>query len=99
MKLNRKRMVWIIVGVAAQALVVQLSVVVGIEYDQLKKNEKRLATFQLSERKSKTLVVYFSRSGNTELMAYQIAQLKHTITKSATEGGSGLCWTPGKRNQ
>lgn len=76
MKLNRKQMVWIIVGVAALALVIQLSVVVGIEYYQLRKNEKRLAAFQLSGQKSKTLVVFFSRSGNTELMAYQIAQLK-----------------------
>lgn len=58
------------------AVFVQLSVVLCVDYYQRKQNAKRLANFQLSGQESNTLVVYYSRSGNTELMAYQIATLK-----------------------
>ena len=51
MKINRKRMVWIIVGLAALAVSIQLSVVIGIEYVQLKNNATRLAAYRPSEKK------------------------------------------------
>lgn len=76
MKVKLKKMIWIIAGIIAIATLIQISFVIGIEYCQYNKNEKRLSSFNLNQQRSKTLVIYFSRSGNTELMAYQIAELK-----------------------
>ncbi len=70
-------MIWIVLAIAALVLVVQISSVIGIEYYQLHKNLKLLNSFNINQQNSKTLVAYFSRSGNTELMAYQIAELKN----------------------
>jgi flavodoxin len=69
-------MAWIILGIAALAGGIQITSVVAIEYYQLRKNAKQLESFAIGQQPSNTLVVYFSRSGNTELMAYKIAELK-----------------------
>ena len=69
-------MAWIIVGIAALVVVIQISIVVGIEHYRLKKNAKLVDSFKVSQQHVKTLAVYFSRSGNTKLMAYQIAEIK-----------------------
>ena len=68
-------MVLYMIGIAVLAVVVFLSVIIGIERHQAVENAKLLDTFNLSEQPSRTLVAYFSRSGNTELMAYRIAEL------------------------
>ena len=70
---------WIILLVIVLAIVIQISSVIGIEYYQYKKNEKQLLSFKMAAPARRTLVVYFSRSGNTELMAYQIAELTNAI--------------------
>jgi flavodoxin len=72
-----KKMIWIVVGIAGMAVVIQISSVIGVEYYQLRKNSKLLDSFKINRQNSKTLVVYFSRSGNTELMAYKIAEIKN----------------------
>ena len=63
-------------AIAALVVLIQISSVIGIEYYQLKKNVKLLGSFRINQKNSKVLVAYFSRSGNTELMAYKIAELK-----------------------
>lgn len=65
-----------IVGLGALAVIIYVSAVVGIDNYQFKKNAKLVASFKLDQQNAKTLVVYFSRSGNTELMAYKIAEIK-----------------------
>jgi flavodoxin len=72
-----KKMIWIVAGIAGLAVGIQISSVIGIEYYQLRKNAKLLDSFKINRQNSKTLVVYFSRSGNTELMAYKIAEIKN----------------------
>lgn len=69
-------MMWYVLAAIALLGVIQISVVIVIEYSQAKKNAKRLKMFDIREEKTKSLVVYFSRSGNTELMAYKIAEIK-----------------------
>jgi len=76
MKLSFKTMLWIILALVVLLGVVQISIVIGIEYSQQSRNAKWLETFNLEEGNAKKLVVYFSRSGNTELMAYKIAEIK-----------------------
>jgi hypothetical protein len=81
-KLNIKKVAWIILVVVVLMAFIQISVVIGIEYSQHKSNAKRLEQFDIKKENSKTLVVYFSRSGNTELMAYQIAEIKKANIKN-----------------
>lgn len=67
-------MVWIVLGAAVLA-VAYVSAVVGIDNYQFEKNKKLVASFKLGQPNGKTLVIYFSRSGNTELMALKIAEV------------------------
>jgi flavodoxin len=76
MNSKRKRVIWIIVGVAVLGVIGYISVVVGIDTYQFNRNATLLDSFRIQPA-GRTLVVYFSRSGNTELMAYQIAEMKH----------------------
>ena len=75
MRVRTKRMVWLVLGITAVAVVAYVSAVVGIDTYQFRKNKKLAASFKLGQPHRKTLVVYFSRSGNTELMAYKIAEV------------------------
>ena len=68
-------MLWIMLGILGLAIVIQTSTVLGIEYTQAKKSLKHLSGFNINPKTSKTLIAYFSRSGNTELMAYKIAEI------------------------
>jgi len=52
------------------------SIVVLIEYSQYRRNAKLVSSLKQDEQSSKTIVIYFSRSGNTEIMAYTIAKIK-----------------------
>lgn len=77
MKLKLKKMVGIILGIIALLVILQTIAVIAIEYYQLRKNKMLLDSFTINQGYSKSLVFYFSRSGNTELMAYTIAELKN----------------------
>jgi flavodoxin len=93
MDLNMQiKMVWIIIGIITLAVVIQTSSVIGIEYYQLKQNAKLIDTFKISQQHTNSLVVYFSRSGNTELMAYRIAEIKkcNILNLVATDYKIGL---------
>ncbi len=50
--------------------------IVSIDNSQFKLNKKIIEKLQADNTSSNTLVVFFSRSGNTELMARKIAELK-----------------------
>jgi flavodoxin len=92
MKLNFKKMAWIILGIIVAGVIIQTSTVLGIEYYQFRKNAKLIDSFNLGKQNAKTLVVYFSRSGNTELMAYKIAEIKngHIMNLVANDYKIGL---------
>ena len=77
MKIKLKKMLWIILILIVLGIIIQLSTVIGIEYHQSNQSRILLDSFKIKEQFSKTLVVYFSRSGSTELMAYQIAEIKN----------------------
>lgn len=51
-------------------------VIVSIDNYQFKRNKKIIEKLQTDNASSNTLVVFFSRSGNTELMARKIAEIK-----------------------
>lgn len=84
-----KKMYWIIIiifGVLIVTGAIFATFVVQIENKQCQENSKRKNTEHLESNKSKTLVVYFSRSGNTELVALQIAKkFKAEIVKLVAE--------------
>ena len=69
-----------VLGVAALMAVIQVSSVVLIEAMQLERNEKFVSANYTGRDGSDALVVYFSRSGNTELMAMEIAKAKRART-------------------
>lgn len=69
-------MLWIIVGIAVLTVVGFATTIVSIDNYQYKRNQKIIQSLIEAERSSKTLVVFFSRSGNTELMARKIAEIK-----------------------
>lgn len=50
--------------------------IVGIDSYQYRRNQKIIQALS-TDASSKTLVVFFSRSGNTELMARKIAEIKN----------------------
>ena len=69
-------MLWIVLLIAGLLVIIQISSVIAIEYYQFKQNETLKSTLNPGTENSANLVVYFSRSGNTELMACKIAQMK-----------------------
>ena len=69
-------MVWIVLLVAGLLVIIQISSVIAIEYYQFKQSKKLKSTLNPGKKNAANLVVYFSRSGNTELMACKIAQMK-----------------------
>ena len=72
-----KKMAFWIIGLIILAIVIAESVIVGIDSYQYHQNQKLIERFNQTQEKSKTLVVFFSRSGNTEVMARQIAKLQN----------------------
>ncbi len=75
--LKQKKVIYIFLGILLMAVCIFIGGVLYIEYAQLKHN-KSLLHEVTDKPKAKTLVVYFSRSGNTELMAHEIAKAKNT---------------------
>ena len=74
MKLLPKMMLWIF-GVLCLLVLIAGGVIVGIDSYQYRQNQKLIEKFSPNQQARKTLVVFFSRSGNTEVMARKIAQL------------------------
>lgn len=74
MKLLPKMMLWIF-GVLCLLVLIAGGVIVGIDSYQYRQNQKLIEKFSPNQKPSKTLVVFFSRSGNTGVMARKIAQL------------------------
>lgn len=68
--------IWII-GLLILSIIVAEGIIVGIDSYQYHQNQKWIEKFDHTTQKSKTLVVFFSRSGNTEVMARHIAKLKN----------------------
>ncbi|WP_210413730.1 flavodoxin family protein [Leptospira ilyithenensis] len=77
----------IVLGIITLSVVINLTSVIQIEKYQLNKNEKLISNYPKNESSSTILVVYFSRSGNTELMALEIAKIKnaHVLRIDADE--------------
>ena len=78
MRFKRQKMYWILAAaLAALGVAGNLTGVTLIDAHQFRQNAKLLRSFRLTKQPASTLVVYFSRSGNTEVMAYQLAEIKH----------------------
>ncbi len=69
-------MLWIALGIVLLAVLGFATTIVGIDNHQYKRNQKIIQSLNTDADTSNTLVVFFSRSGNTELMARKIAELK-----------------------
>ena len=69
-------MVFWLLGLVVAALVLAEAVIVGIDSYQHRQNQKWIEEHPHTAQPSNTLVVFFSRSGNTEIMARKIAELK-----------------------
>ncbi|MBF0803412.1 MULTISPECIES: hypothetical protein [unclassified Neisseria] len=69
-------MLWV-VSAAVLLITSAAAVIVGIDSYQYRQNQQLIEKFAPDKDKapSKTLVVFFSRSGNTEIMARKITQL------------------------
>jgi flavodoxin len=67
-------MIAIIFGLAVLTVVVFVTFVIETEKAQFRNNAKMADYISVATPNSKVLVVYFSRSGNTELMAMEIAK-------------------------
>ncbi len=85
-------MIEIVLGIITLAVGIQMTTVISIENYQFKKNAELISNFPKNENNSNTLVVYFSRSGNTELMAKEIAKIKnaHVLRLEADSYKIGL---------
>lgn len=77
-KTLKKRRMWLIIFLVIVLVVVGFAAtIVGIDSYQYRRNQGIIATMRAKTGPSRTLVAFFSRSGNTELMARRIAQIKH----------------------
>ncbi len=69
-------MIWMIAGLILLTIVGCAIVIVSIDNYQFKLNNRLIEKLQADNASGNTLVVFFSRSGNTELMARKIAEIK-----------------------
>ncbi|WP_435137209.1 flavodoxin family protein [Formosa sp. A9] len=69
-------MIWAILGVGILTILAFAITIVTIDSSQYKRNQKIIQSLTETQKPSNTLVVFFSRSGNTELMAKKIAELE-----------------------
>lgn len=65
-----------LMGLVVAALVLAEAIIVGIDSYQHRQNQKWIEQHPHTAAPGSTLVVFFSRSGNTEIMARKIAELK-----------------------
>ncbi|MBX2922230.1 MAG: hypothetical protein KF746_08570 [Chitinophagaceae bacterium] len=76
MKRKYKKMIWIITGLVLLTITGFAIAIVSIDNSQYKRNKRIIEKLKADNASGNTLVVFFSRSGNTELMARKIAELK-----------------------
>lgn len=69
-----RRLLWILLGVTTLAVIVGIVFIIETEKAQFQNNAELVQYEPVDNPDSKVLVVYFSRSGNTELMAMEIAK-------------------------
>ena len=69
-----KKMAAIIFGLAVLAVTIFVVYVIETENSQFRSNAKMVNYKTITTPDSRILVLYFSRSGNTELMAMKIAE-------------------------
>lgn len=70
------KMLWIALGIILVTVLGFVVSIVNIDSYQYKRNQRIIQSLTETRKASKTLVVFFSRSGNTDLMARKIAELK-----------------------
>jgi len=92
MKRKYKKMILIIAGLVLLAIGGYISVNVLVDNYQLKRNQRIIKELQADNASSNILVVFFSRSGNTELMARKIAEIKqaHVIPIQSERNNIGF---------
>jgi flavodoxin len=71
-----KKMIWIALGLCSLIIFAFVTTIVIIDKNQYERNLNIIKSLNQTQKSSKTLVVFFSRSGNTELMARKIAEIK-----------------------
>ncbi|MEH0157289.1 flavodoxin [Limibacter armeniacum] len=71
-----KRMIWVVAGLCLLLVIGSVITIVSIDGYQYHQNQKIIQSITETVTPSNTLVVFFSRSGNTELMARKIADIK-----------------------
>jgi flavodoxin len=69
-----KKMIVILIGLAILAIVIAVIYIIETEKAQFRRNAEFAHYMPTTNLDSKDLVMYFSRSGNTELMAMEIAK-------------------------
>lgn len=72
-------MLWILLGLVITGALAVIISVISIEKYQHNRNQKVIRSLASASDSSRTLIVFFSRSGNTELMARKIASLKKAV--------------------
>ncbi|MGR3856890.1 flavodoxin family protein [Chryseobacterium indologenes] len=70
-------MFWIALGIIMIGVFIFSIIIVSIDSYQYHRNKNIIKSLSQNGDQHKNLVVFFSRSGNTELMARKIAEMKH----------------------
>ncbi|SFH06348.1 Flavodoxin [Pedobacter insulae] len=91
-KINKKKMLWIVLGLCIVTIAGFAITIVSIDSYQYRRNQKVMKGLLTDNVSSRTLVVFFSRSGNTELMARKITALKqaHLIPIQSKRNNIGV---------
>lgn len=89
--LNYRKMIGWAIGLILLIVVGSVATIIGIDNYQYRRNQKIIQNLT-SAAGSNALVVFYSRSGNTELMARKIAEIKHAnvIPIQSERNGLGL---------
>jgi len=80
MKFKLKSVILTIVAIVAVAAALNVISVVVIDFLQHSRNERYVSDNYSGSAGQEALVAYFSRSGNTEIMAMEIARAKNAVT-------------------
>lgn len=76
-KYSLKKMLWIALGIIVAGVFAFAIAIVSIDSYQYHRNKNIIKSLSQNGGRHENLVVFFSRSGNTELMARKIAEIKH----------------------
>lgn len=85
-------MIWTILGIGILIILAFAITIVTIDSSQYKRNQKIIQSLTETQTASNKLVVFFSRSGNTELMARKIAEIEeaHVLPISSNNYNIGF---------